>query len=73
MALRLFERGQIVQVDCDLKMFRPILAFEDRQRPQIERLRFVILARTIQERGQRGDVSRDIRMIRAQRSLSNLD
>ena len=72
-APRIFERGQVVQIDGDLIMFRPVRALEARQRPPVERFRFVILALSVQNRGQRGEVCRYIHVLRAERPLPNLD
>ena len=51
--LLIFKRRQIVQIDGDLVMFRPLLALENRQRAPVQWFRFVILTHPVQESSKR--------------------
>ena len=73
LALCLFERGQIVQVDGDFIMLRAVCARENLQRASVQRFGFVILLLSIKQRGQRGQIGGGVYVIGAERVFPNFD
>src|SRR5215471_2623991 len=71
--LGVLQSRQIAERHTDLVVVWPVSLLEDRERPEVQGLRFLERARSIEQSRECGQVSRYVGVVPPQRPLSNLD